>query len=91
MTEDRRSSLHRDAGGSDIEESAVCYLQIILADQLADVGRARLMRDMDAWGYSFRLGSTQDWFLNDAEDAIEFLKIHRLLTERGIPTFNLRQ
>jgi hypothetical protein len=91
MTADRRSSLQRDAGGDDLEESAVCYLQIVLADQLTNVGRDRLMLDMDAWGYSFRLGSTREWFLNDAEDAVEFLKNHRLLTRAGRPTFKLRQ
>jgi len=29
---------------------------------------------MDAWGYSFRLGSARAWFENDAEDAIGWLK-----------------
>jgi hypothetical protein len=55
------------------EEDAACYLQILLADSLAGVGRARLMDDMDAWGYTFRLGSARAWFENDAEDAREFL------------------
>jgi hypothetical protein len=32
------------------------------------------MADMDAWGYSFRLGSTRAWFEADAEDAREFLQ-----------------
>lgn len=91
MTEARRSSLHRDAGGDDLEESAVCYLQIMLADQLADVGRDRLMLDMDAWAYSFRLGNTRDWFEGDAEDAAEFLRNHGLLTASGMPTFKLRE
>ena len=50
-----------NAGGDDLEESAVCFLQVILADFLDGVGRDRLMRDMDAWGYSFRLGSTAAW------------------------------
>ena len=38
------------------------------------------MQDMDAWGYSFRLGSTRDWFESDAEDAREFLMNHGLMT-----------
>ena len=91
MTADRRSGLERDAGGDDLEEAAVCYLQIVLADQLVDVGRTRLMADMDSWGYSFRLGNTRDWFEQDAEDAKEFLKNHGLLTDEGEPSFKLRQ
>lgn len=55
------------------------------------VGRDRLMLDMDAWGYSFRLGKTRDWFQNDAEDAAEFLMNHGLLSMAGEATFRLRQ
>ena len=69
MTPERRTGLDRDAGGDDPEESAVCYLQILLADQLPGVGRDRLCADMDAWGYSFRLGSARAWFESDADDA----------------------
>ena len=91
MTEERRASLDRDAGGDDLEESAVCYLQVVLADQLDGVGCERQMRDMDAWGYSFRLGNTREWFLHDAADAAEFLTNHGLLTHSGEPTFRLRR
>ncbi len=91
MSADRRSRLDRDAGGDDLEESAVCYLQIVLADELAGVGRDRLMRDMDAWGYSFRLGNSRDWFRHDAADAAEFLMNHGLLTGSGEAAFRLRQ
>ncbi len=28
---------------------------------------------MDAWGYSFRLGSTRAWFEGDAQDARAWL------------------
>src|ERR1700759_4638146 len=56
MTPERRSGLDRDAGGDDVEESAVCYLQILLADELPGVGRQRLWAGMDEWGDSFRLG-----------------------------------
>ena len=69
----RRAAIHTDAGGSYADEDEVCYLQIVLADALAGVGRDRLMADMDAWGYSFRLGSTRAWFDRDAEDARAFL------------------
>jgi hypothetical protein len=91
MTNERREGLDRDAGGDDLEESAVCYLQIVLADEIEGVGRDRLMLDMDAWGYSFRLGNTRDWFQTDAEDAAEFLMNHGLLNASGEPTFRLRQ
>ena len=91
MTEERRSGLVRDAGGDDLEESAVCYLQVLLADQIEGVGRERLMLDMDTWGYSFRLGNTRDWFQTDAEDAAHFLMNHGLLNAAGELTFLLRQ
>jgi hypothetical protein len=90
MTGDRRDSLDRDAGGDDLEESAVCYLQIVLADHIDGVGRDRLMLDMDAWGYSFRLGNSRDWFEKDAEDAEEFLVNHGLLSTSGDATFRMR-
>ena len=70
---ERRVRVHTDASDSQIEEDATCYLQIVLADALPGVGRERLMADMDAWGYSFRLGSTRAWFERDAEDARRFL------------------
>jgi hypothetical protein len=87
----RRNCLDRDAGGDDLEEAAVCFLQILLADYVDGVGRARLMADMDAWGYSFRLGSTRAWFRRDAQDAREFLRKHDLIDERSKPTFCLRR
>ena len=90
MTEERRADLRRDAGGDDLEESAVCYLQVVLADSLPGVGRKRLMRDMDSWSYSFRLGSTGQWFENDAEDARQFLLKHSLIVEPDTPVFTLR-
>jgi hypothetical protein len=76
---DRRAEVHTDATDSDAEEDATCYLQILLADAIPGVGRARLMADMDAWGYSFRLGSTRAWFEQDAEDAREWLLQRDLL------------
>ncbi len=75
----RRALVHTDASDSQIEEDATCYLQIALADELPGVGRARLMADMDAWGYSFRLGSARAWFEQDAEDARAFLAERHLL------------
>ncbi len=90
MDSTRRAGLERDAGGDDLEEAAVCYLQLLLADELAGVGRERLMRDMDAWGYSFRLGSTRAWFDNDADDARRWLTENDLLDSAGRPRFALR-
>ena len=90
MDEERRAGLDRDAGGDDLEEAAVCYLQVLLADQIDGVGRDRIMADMDTWGYSFRLGSTRAWFEGDAEDASEFLLNHGLIDEQAVPTMRLR-
>lgn len=90
MDEARRVDLDRDAGGDDLEEAAVCYLQILLADEIAGVGRYRLMQDMDAWGYSFRLGSTAAWFNEDAADAVTWLQRHGLIDMHRSPTFTLR-
>ncbi len=83
MGEERRVSVDRDAGGDDLEESAVCYLQIVLADYFDGVGRSLLMRDMDEWGYSFRLGSTLEWFLSDADDALSWLQERGFLDASG--------
>lgn len=90
MTRQRRRDVHRDAGGDDLEESAVCYLQLLLADHIDGVGRQRLMQDMDEWGYSFRLGSTAAWFEKDADDARQFLINHRLISELGDVNFAMR-
>lgn len=86
MSPERRAGLDRDAGGDDLEESAVCYLQVLLADELPGVGRRRLYADMDAWGYSFRLGNTQAWFEGDARDAQEWLRHHGVIDRGDRPT-----
>lgn len=69
MDANRRDNLHTDAGGTADEENAVCLLQILLADALPPMTQARMLTDMDAWGYSFRLGSTAAWLAEDADDA----------------------
>ncbi|MBX3725281.1 MAG: hypothetical protein KF823_05130 [Xanthomonadales bacterium] len=79
----RRAEVHTDATDSIAEEDAACFLQIVLADRLADVGRDRLMADMDAWGYSFRLGSARAWFEQDAGDARDWLTERGLLDDTG--------
>jgi hypothetical protein len=73
MSPERRAGLDTDAGGDDAEESAVCYLQVLMADLLPNVGRERICRDMDEWGYSFRLGRTALWFAEDALDSRDWL------------------
>ena len=79
----RRAVLARDAGGDHAEENAVCLLQILLAGELPGVSAVRLMRDMDAWGYTFRLGSARAWFENDAQDARAWLVRHGLIDASG--------
>jgi hypothetical protein len=76
---ERRAQVHTDATDSVAEEDATCYLQILLGDALPGVGRARVMQDMDAWGYTFRLGSARAWFERDAEDARAWLLQRGLL------------
>jgi hypothetical protein len=90
MTPARRTDLHTDAGGDDIEEAAVCYLQILVADAAPEIGAARMIADMDAWGYSFRLGSARRWFAEDAGDARAWLERHGLVDAGGAPTWRLR-
>jgi hypothetical protein len=90
MAPERRAGLDKDAGGDDLEESAVCYLQILLADELPGVGRERLLADMDAWGYSFRLGDSRTWFEKDAQDARQWLCAQGLIDARDRPTGILR-
>lgn len=82
---ERRAGVHTDATDSIEEEDAVCYLQIVLGDALPDVGRERIMADMDAWGYTFRLGSARAWFEQDAENARAWLIGRGLLTQAGKP------
>jgi hypothetical protein len=90
MTPERRAGLDRDAGGDDPEESAVCYLQLLLADALEGVGRELLFADMDEWGYSFRLGSTRAWFEQDARDAQRWLLEHGIIDLQSRLTGALR-
>jgi len=75
----KRLQIHTDASESQSEEDATCYLQIVLGDVLPGVGRMRVMADMDAWGYTFRLGSARAWFERDAEDARAWLQARDLL------------
>lgn len=89
MDADRRSALHTDAGGDYAEEDAVCYLQILLAGELG-VPVSDICDAMDAWGYTFRLGSAQAWFEGDAGDALAWLVLHDLVTAGGRPLYRKR-
>ncbi|MFT3907355.1 MAG: hypothetical protein QM718_13730 [Steroidobacteraceae bacterium] len=90
MTPERRAVLHTDAGGDFAEEDAVCYLQILLGGELLADGGERVCRDMDGWGYTFRLGSARRWFTEDAADARQWLHRTGLIHEDARPSFRLR-
>ena len=90
MDQQRRDGLHTDAGGGYDEENGVCYLQILLADSVKEMGRDRMFSDMDEWGYSFRLGSARKWFNEDAEDAIQWLSQYGLIDSHRQPNWTLR-
>lgn len=86
----RRAALATDAGGGDDEESAVCYLQVLLAERLERFGAERCLADMDAWGYSFREGSARAWLEGDGRFARDWLLAHDLIDAQHRPTLRLR-
>ena len=90
MDERRRQQLHTDAGGDYDEENAVCYLSILLANDIPGYSADRMMLDMDAWGYTFRLGSARSWFEQDAEDARNWLLSFGLINSKARPKGHLR-
>ena len=90
MDPERRRALDTNAGGDYDEENGVCYLQVVLSDHVPGMGRTRMFEDMDAWGYSFRLGSAAAWFGSDAEDARAWLQAFGILDARGQPTWRCR-
>ena len=77
MSEERRKCLDRDAGGDDLEEAAVCYLQMLLADHLpgcrsrpADAGHGQPGVTVSgsairAAGSSRTLATRVDWLLDN--------------------------
>jgi hypothetical protein len=89
MDPSRRTCLDTDAGGDFAEEDAVCYLQVVLAEALG-IPRDAACADMDAWGYTFRLGSAGAWFGADAEDARDWLVRHGLVCPDGHLTYRAR-
>ncbi len=90
MDSTRRTSLHTNAGGDYDEENGVNYLEITLANYIPEYGSDQLMKDMDCWGYTFRLGSSRAWFEQDAEDTHQWLIDHLLIDQQGVPTWKLR-
>jgi hypothetical protein len=91
MDKVRREGVHTDAGGDYDEENAVCYLQILLSDHINQFGRQQMFKDMDRWGYTFRLGSAQAWFEQDAEDACNYLLNLGLTDKHDRSTYKLRE
>ena len=75
----RRRDVHTDATDSIDEENAVCVLQTLLGDVLPGVGGQRVLADMDAWGYTFRLGSASAYVREDADDAWQWLQARGLV------------
>ena len=81
----RRAAVHTNATDSIEEEDAVCVLQSVLGDALPGVGAERVLADMDAWGYTFRLGSAHAYVMQDAEAAWQWLVARGLLdAERNL-------
>lgn len=89
-TPERRASVHTDAADTEDEEIATCWLQIVLADDIPGFGRERALADMDAWGYSFRLGSARAWFEQDAQDARAWLRAQDLVDDDGRCRYRVR-
>ena len=77
---ERREAIHTDASDSIEEEDAVCVLQSLLGEALPGVGAARVLADMDAWGYTFRLGSAAAYVEHDADQAWAWLARAGLVT-----------
>lgn len=91
MSPERRTNLDTDAEGDFDEENGVCFLQIVLAQHIVEMGAERMMLDMDSWGYSFRLGSARAWFESDADDAKSWLQHHGIINQATDITWQYRQ
>ena len=82
----RRATLDTDAGGEVLEECGVCFLSILIAAGLPGGSFEQMFADMDAWGYTFRLGSARAWFEADADDARDWLLVHGVIDPDLRPT-----
>lgn len=78
----RRAAVDTDATDSVEEEDAVCVLQSLLGEALPGVGADRVLADMDAWGYTFRLGSAAAYVQSDAAEAWAWLAARGLVDGR---------
>lgn len=85
MGDARRRTLHTDARSDQDEEMAVCYLQALLAPQVAGYSRRQLFADMDAWGYGFVMDHAAAWFEHDARDARSWLVREALIDDDDRP------
>ncbi|MFK7816529.1 MAG: hypothetical protein AB8B92_09340 [Gammaproteobacteria bacterium] len=90
MPAEQRSAMLVDAKGTAEEENATCYLQILLAGHIVGYSRTQILKDMDDWGYSFRLGSAFAWFTQDAQDTQTWLINKQIINQQQMPTWKLR-
>ena len=61
----------------------MCVLQSLLGAALPGVGADRILADMDAWGYTFRLGSARAYVHGDADEAWAWLRRAGLVDDDG--------
>jgi hypothetical protein len=87
LSPDRRAGVHTDATDSIEEEDAVCVLQALLGDALPGTSYERVLADMDAWGYTFRLGSARAYVEHDAEAAWTWLEARGLVNANRLLIF----
>ena len=74
-----------------MRRSPRCVICRLLADELPGVGaKPLLFADMDAWGYSFRLGNTRAWFEQDSADARAWLLRQGITNGAGAVTGAVR-
>ena len=62
-------------GGSDPEEVAVCYLQVLLADAIPGFGRERMFQDMDAWEWAWSAGRISPLFFTSPSAVVNRFQI----------------
>ena len=83
MTPERRAGLTPMRAATMGKRTPCATCRSCWPDRLPNVGQDRICRDMDDWGYSFRLGSAAKWFAEDAEDTRRWLIGHGLIDGEG--------